>query len=49
MHKLRWGNVRNQWMRNLVSGEGDVTILQKTSADQVAKGVVFFVECKNRR
>ena len=35
-------------MRNLVSGERDVTILQKTRADQVAKRVVFFVEGKNR-
>ena len=35
---------RNKGMRNFVAGKGDVVILKETSANHVAKGVIFLIE-----
>lgn len=37
-------DLRDEWMRDFVSGEGNAAVLQETSADEVAEGVVFLVE-----
>lgn len=37
-------DLRDEGMRDLVAGEGNAAVLQETSADEVAEGVVFLVE-----
>ena len=41
-------NLRNKRVRNFVAGEGDVVVLEETSADQVAQGVILLVEGEDR-
>ena len=41
-------NLRNKRVRNFVAREGDVVVLEETSADQVAQGVILLVEGEDR-
>lgn len=37
-------DLRDEWMRDFVAGEGNAAVLQEASADEVAERVVFLIE-----